>query len=112
MSAPWVSIGALSVALGIVGLAGLGYGAIVVRRAHRQTDYAPVGEDWVWYLTLPFLSYAVLTVTAALLRTDPPHALFVIGAAALGLLLIGIHNAWDTVVHIVSTAGDDTANPD
>jgi hypothetical protein len=23
------------------------------------------------------------------------------GAAALGLLLIGIHNAWDTVTHIV-----------
>jgi hypothetical protein len=25
----------------------------------------------------------------------------VIGAAALALLLIGIHNAWDTVTHIV-----------
>jgi hypothetical protein len=27
--------------------------------------------------------------------------LFVIGTAALALLLIGIHNAWDTVTHIV-----------
>jgi hypothetical protein len=27
--------------------------------------------------------------------------LFVIGAAALGLLLIGIHNAWDSVTQIV-----------
>jgi hypothetical protein len=34
--------------------------------------------------------------------------LFVIGAAALGLLLVGIHNAWDTVTHIVLTdSGDD-----
>jgi hypothetical protein len=30
-----------------------------------------------------------------------PRSLFVIGAAALALLLIGIHNAWDTVTHIV-----------
>jgi hypothetical protein len=27
--------------------------------------------------------------------------MFVIGTAALCLLLIGIHNAWDTVTHIV-----------
>jgi hypothetical protein len=35
--------------------------------------------------------------------------LSVIAAAALGLLLIGIHNSWDTVTHIVATnSGDDT----
>jgi len=35
------------------------------------------------------------------MKTQP--ALFGIGAAVLGLLLIGIHNAWDTVTHIVVT---------
>jgi hypothetical protein len=35
-----------------------------------------------------------------------------LGAAALGLLLIGIHNAWDTVTHIVVVKinGDDMAS--
>jgi hypothetical protein len=33
--------------------------------------------------------------------------LFVIAAAALALLLIGIHNARDTVTHIVLTASKD-----
>jgi hypothetical protein len=28
-------------------------------------------------------------------------ALFVVGAASLLLLFIGIHNAWDTVTHLV-----------
>jgi hypothetical protein len=28
-------------------------------------------------------------------------ALFVVAGATLGLLLVGIHNAWDTVTHIV-----------
>jgi hypothetical protein len=36
-----------------------------------------------------------------LLRTNPQLALFVIGFAALSLLLIGIHNAWDSVTHAV-----------
>lgn len=39
-------------------------------------------------------------------------ALFTIGAAALALLFIGIHNAWDAVTHIVVTRphGDASAN--
>jgi hypothetical protein len=48
-----------------------------------------------------------------LLRTNPRFALFVVGAAALGLLLIGIHNAWDTVTHIVvSGSGGGTTKTD
>jgi hypothetical protein len=46
--------------------------------------------------------YAALAITA-FRRTNAAAPLFVIGAAALGLLLIGIHNAWDTVTHIVLT---------
>jgi hypothetical protein len=111
MSAPWPSLLPLSVALAVGGLAGLAYCAIVVHRARRQTDYEPVGEDWLWYAVLPCLSYAALTVTATLLlRTHPQPALFVIASVALGLLLLGIHNAWDTVTYIVvSRSGDDTA---
>ena len=33
--------------------------------------------------------------------SDEQVGLFVVATAALGLLLIGIHNAWDTVTHIV-----------
>jgi len=106
MSAPWSSLGSLSVALGVCGLGGLLYGAIVLRRARRQTTYEPVWEDWSWHTVLPFVSYATLTVSAALLCTAPQHALFCIGSAALGLLLIGIHNAWDTVTHIVVSSAD------
>ncbi|HTO88611.1 MAG TPA: hypothetical protein VMR54_13910 [Thermoanaerobaculia bacterium] len=106
MSAPWPSLVILSMALGICGIGGLAYGAIVVHRARRQTDYQPVWDDWLWYTLLPCVSYAALTVTAVVLRTDSPLALFVIGAAALGLLLIGIRNAWDTVTHIVVSSAD------
>jgi hypothetical protein len=100
MSAPWPSALGLAVTVGAIGVAGLVYVAIVMVRTMRQTAYTPVWEDWLWYTALPGVSYAALT-TAAFLGTSAPIPLFVIGGAALGLLLIGIHNAWDTVTHIV-----------
>ncbi len=115
MSMPWPSLLPTSVALAVSGLAGLVYGAIVIRRARRQTDYRPVWEDWLWYATFPSCAYAALTLAALFLRATSPLPLFVIGAAALALLLTGIHNAWDSVTHIVGggvqedsteTAGD------
>jgi len=35
--------------------------------------------------------------------------LFVVAASALGLLLIGIHNAWDSVTHLVTSGFDKDA---
>jgi hypothetical protein len=103
MSAPWPSLLPPAVMLSICGASGIVYSAIVIRRARRQTGYQPVAEDWVWYVALPCLSYAALVVSAVVLRTDAERGLFVTAAAALALLLVGIHNAWDTVTHIVTS---------
>jgi hypothetical protein len=46
---------------------------------------------------------------AARLRRTPQPELFVIGASALGLLLIGIRNAWDTVTYVVVFSSEDGA---
>jgi hypothetical protein len=102
MSAPWRSLFRASVALVICSIGGIAYGAIVIRRVRRQAYYKPVWQDWLWYALLPCGVYAALALAAAFLRTNTQPALFGIGAAALGLLLIGIHNAWDTVTHIVA----------
>jgi hypothetical protein len=114
MSAPWRSLALLSIAIAVCGVAGLLYGAVVIRRARRQTESKPVWEDWIWYATLPCIAYATLGVTAIWLRRYPDTALFLVGGTALALLLIGIHNAWDTVVHIVLSAatGNGTAGHD
>jgi hypothetical protein len=101
MSAPWPSLLPASVALALCGLGGLGYGTIVILRARRQTTYAPVWQDWLWYAIVPFSLYAALALAGLFLRTTIQLAMFVVAGAALGLLLIGIHNAWDTVTHIV-----------
>jgi hypothetical protein len=109
MSAPWPSLMSLAAVLALCGLGGLAYGVTVVRRARRQGDYEPVWEDWLWHAALPCACYATLTVMALVLGSDPQLALFAVGGVALGLLLIGIHNAWDTVVYIMVTGPDDGA---
>lgn len=101
MSAPWPSLLPVSFVLGVCGVGGLIYSAVVIRRTRRQTGYQPVWQDWVWYAILPCTLYAVLALAACYLRTAAGFDLFLIAAATLGLLLVGVHNAWDSVTHIV-----------
>src|SRR6267378_1051198 len=100
LSAPWHGLSSVGLTLGVCGLVGVVYGVIVVRRARRQTGYRPVWEDWLWHAVLPLIAYALILISAIVLRSYPQRDLFVIGATALLLLFIGIHNAWDTVTYI------------
>ena len=100
LSAPWQALWNVGLLLGLTGLGGVIYVVIVLRRARRQTDYQPVLEDWLWYMVLPLVSYTALVVAAIVLPDNPALALFVIAAVTVLLLLIGIHNAWDTVTYV------------
>src|SRR5207245_5672716 len=55
-TAPWPAFTNAGRATGAVGLAGLVYTAIVLRRALRQSGYKPVFEDWLWHTGLPGVS--------------------------------------------------------
>jgi hypothetical protein len=101
ISAPWDGVGAVALVWGLVGLSGIVYAVVVARRMRAQTVYKPVFEDWLFHALLPLASYAMLAGSAFAARSDARTALFLVGAAALLLLFIGIHNAWDTVTHLV-----------
>jgi hypothetical protein len=100
LSAPWNVLTSPGRALGVCGLMGMGYSVLIVRRARRQRGYRLVLEDWLWYLVLPSLAYTGILVAAVAVMRHSTDALFVIGAMALLLLFIGIHNAWDTVTFV------------
>jgi len=101
LSAPWGAVSNVALILGVSGLAGVVYTAVVIKRARLQRSYKPDLEDWAWHVALPLLSYAALLAAAIALPRSPAPALFVIGAAALTLLFVGIHNSWDTVTYTV-----------
>jgi uncharacterized membrane protein len=90
---------ALGQKLGLVGLSGLIYVLIVARRLRTQIEYKPVFEDWLFNVLLPFAAYVTVTVSAFAAPSRGHEAFFGIGAAALLLLFIGIHNAWDGVAY-------------
>ena len=101
VSAPWGGIDAVAALWGAVGLGGIIYTAVVARRLRVQTAYKPVFEDWSFHVLLPFAAYAALALSACAARAHERPALFLVAAAALLLLFIGIHNAWDTVTYHV-----------
>ena len=101
LSAPWDGIGAPTVLCGLVGLSGVVYAVITTRRVRQQTACRPEFEDWLCHALLPFAAYITLAVSPYAARYRVREALFGIGAAALLLLFIGIHNAWDAVTYHV-----------
>jgi len=113
VSAPWHTISSPSVTIAATGVLGLGYSLIILRRVHRQTDYVPVLEDWIWHTALPLIAYAALLVDGILLPGEAATCLFVVAGIALLLLFIGIHNAWDTVTYfaIERRRGEKTKPP-
>jgi len=101
MSAPWDVLAAVASLVAVCGAAGTGYSLVVARRAQRMTAYRLVLEDWVWHIALPLAAQATLLAGGLALVRHPNGALYTIAAAALLLLFIGIHNAWDTVTFLV-----------
>jgi len=98
---PWEGIAGAAALWGIVGLAGVVYSVVVARRMRRQTTYRPDLEDWVYFCALPLVGYALLIVCAFLAVSHAHDALLGVACVALLLLFIGIHNAWDSIAHLV-----------
>jgi hypothetical protein len=98
-SAPWSSIAPVAVLWGLVGLGGIIYTVIVGRRMRAQTVYKPVFEDWSFHVLLPIVAYLALVISAGMAHSCERPALFLVAAAVLLLLFIGIHNAWDIATY-------------
>jgi hypothetical protein len=107
LSIPWHAPTYAGLSVAGTGVVGTFYSITVLRRARRQRDYQPVFEDWLWHTILPFVAYLLLLVAGGALARASEGALFPIGAAALLLVFIGIHNSWDNVVYITSRRADE-----
>jgi ABC-type transport system involved in multi-copper enzyme maturation permease subunit len=105
---PWQSIISAAALWGLIGLCGVAYALVVARRMRRQTYYQPEFEDWLFHALLPLAAYAILAISAFAAPSRTREALFGVGAAALLLLFIGIHNAWDSTSYHVFSSKRDT----
>ncbi|HXW55372.1 MAG TPA: hypothetical protein VEJ67_06470 [Candidatus Cybelea sp.] len=98
-TSPWRGLGALAVLWCVLGLSGLAYEIVVARRMRKQTAYTPEFEDWLFHALLPCAAYVTLAGSGLATGGHARKASFAVAAAALLLLFIGIHNAWDAVTY-------------
>jgi hypothetical protein len=101
MTMPWHAIAPIEIVWAAGGATGVLYALLTTRRLSRQSAYRPQLEDWIFHSLLPFVAYAALIAAAWCAYAQRQGAFFCVAAAALLLLLIGIHNAWDTVTYHV-----------
>jgi len=101
LSAPWDGLWGAAGLVAVCGAAGMGYAGLVGWRTRRVAAYRMVLEDWLFHLALPLAAHAMLLAAGLTLVRRPAGALFTIAAAALLLLFVGIHNAWDAVTFLV-----------
>lgn len=77
----------------------------------RMPSYSADAEDWIWHTLLPLFSYGAILGGAITLSAFSAQALFAIGGAAVLMIFIGIHNAWDIVTFIAIDGPEQSANP-
>ena len=100
LTTPGHGVLTLSGSVGACGIAGLVFTRWVLVQMRRVTLYTPIADDYMWHVRMPFLAYGALTAGAAGLWWRPATALVLVAAAALFLLYIGIHNAWDAAIYV------------
>ena len=101
MVIPWHSVLPVAVLVGLAGIAGVIYSALNAR-IMRHAAYRPQFEDWVFHAILPLLAYALMAISSALgLARLHEAGMYGIAGATTLLLIVGIHNAWDTVTYHV-----------
>jgi hypothetical protein len=115
LSVPWPSLGQAGVLVGLAGAGGLVFVVRAIIRTIRLTIYRADMEDWIWYTALPAVAYVAIIAGAIALQLIPAGALFVLAGAALLLIFVGIHNAWDMVTYlalnVVGTPPSPSAAP-
>ena len=110
MSVPFRSFVPIAIILALVGIGGLAYVVVVARRTSTLNTYQADREDWCWNVLFPLLAYITLVTGAIALHGAPAQALYAPAAAALLLIFVGIHNAWDVVTFLAT--GKAAALPD
>lgn len=98
---PWGSATVAISLCSLTGLAGLIYAIVTAVRMHTQQAYTPDLEDWLFHMIVPLSAYAALTLAAPVAGWNEHLGFFAVGGAALALLFVGIHNAWDAVAYHV-----------
>jgi hypothetical protein len=104
MAMPTLPAATVATVLAVGGVGGLAY--MIVIRGHQMWRNSSLDWlDWWWYISLPFLTYLLTIVAAAVIWLRGAFGLLLLGGTTLLLLVIAIHNAWDLVLWMTQQRG-------
>lgn len=105
---PGMSPPVAAVILAICAIAGLAYSVVTTIRLCRSgwEDPVPGWSDKCFYGFLPTIIYLALAGAAIAVPFSKRNVVMAIGAIVLGLLLLGIRNAWDLATTLAQHAPD------
>jgi hypothetical protein len=101
LSMPRLTRGAVGAILLTAGVALLAYVARINYHQRRVEVYQPDLEDKVFHVVFPAVVYASILAAGALSWAAPNTSLYMVAGSMLALLIIGIHNAWDSAVWMI-----------
>ena len=96
---------AFSVAISVIAtaIALTTYSVVTIYRMFANFKlYVPALQDWIWNASLPAICCTALLAAGILVQRHALPALYLVGLVTLGMLFIGIHNAWDLAVWITA----------
>jgi len=108
LSIPHHTPTSLGIVLLGIGAIGLGYVVRVGTHMRRQDSYSPDRGDWLWFVFLPAAAFACALAAGATVWSAPAASLDIAGGSAMLLLLVGVHNAWDSAVWMVANPPADS----
>ena len=103
---PWHRPSVPAFVIGFAGLFGVVMSLGVLVRARRLTVYQPDGSDFIWFTILPIITYLVEALAGFLLPIFPVAAAFLLAAATVAIIFVGIHNAWDVITYLAIDRAD------
>jgi hypothetical protein len=96
----WIVLGALIAGCGMFGLV---HSGLAWRDSLRGGLSASIDlEDRVWYVALPILGYLLVAGSGATLGLQLGLGCTALAVSTGMLLLVGLHNAWDITVWIIT----------
>lgn len=104
MMTPRIAPPVLATALTVIGVGGLSYLSVTGAHAQYRASAGMVRVDWVWFVGLPYVGYALLIPAGIAIWLEAAPGIYAVEAAVVVFILIGIRNAWEAVLWIAGQA--------
>lgn len=101
LSMPGLSAHAVGWILIAIAASSCSYMAFIIDTARRRFDYNSDLEDTLFHFTFPPLAHLTILLAGVLAFSEPGWTLYMVAVSQLTLLVVAIHNAWDSATWFV-----------